>query len=231
MATLLLQSAGSALGAGLGGPIGAVLGQAAGTLAGAAIDRALFGSAPASVREGPRLTTLAGLASTEGAPIPRVYGRVRIGGQVIWATRFEEQAQVTRSGGSGGKGGLGGSAAPTQETSYAYFANLAIGLCEGPIAFVRRVWADGAELDVTRFTMRVYRGDETQAPDPLIVAKEGGANVPAYRGLAYVVFERLPLAEFGNRVPQLSFEVVKPVEGLASMIRGVDLLPGATEFG
>ena len=231
MATLLLQSAGSALGAGLGGPIGAVLGQAAGTVAGAAIDRALFGSAPASVREGPRLTTLAGLSSTEGAPIARVYGRVRIGGQVIWATRFEEQAQVTRSGGSGGKGGLGGSAAPAQETSYAYFANLAIGLCEGPIAFVRRVWADGAELDVTRFTMRVHRGDETQAPDPLIVAKEGGGNAPAYRGLAYVVFERLPLAEFGNRVPQLSFEVVKPVEGLASMIRGVDLIPGATEFG
>jgi len=40
-------------------------------------------------------------------------------------------------------------------------------------------------------------------PDPLMVAKEGEA--PAYRGLAYFVFERLPLADFGNRIPQLSF--------------------------
>ena len=234
MATLVLQSAGAAFGAGLGGPIGAVLGQTVGAVAGAAVDRALFGAGPTALREGPRLTTLAGLTSTEGAPIPRVYGRVRIGGQIIWATRFEEQSQVTRSGGSGGKGGMGGGGggAPAQETtSYAYFANLAVGLCEGPIAFVRRIWADGKEIDVTRLSLRVYGGDETQAPDPLIVAKEGADQAPAYRGLAYVVFERLPLADYGDRVPQLSFEVVKPVAGLGGMIRGVDLIPGATEFG
>ncbi len=233
MATLLLQSAGSALGAGLGGPVGAVLGQAAGSLAGAAVDRALFGSGPVAMREGPRLTTLAGLTSTEGAPIPRVYGRARIGGQIIWATRFEEQVQVTRSGGSGGKGAVmaSGSSTATEKTDYSYFANLAVGLCEGPIAFVRRIWADGKELDVTLYTIRVYKGDESQGPDPLIVAKEGADHVPAYRGLAYVVFERLPLAAFGNRAPQLSFEVVRPVQGLATMIRGVDLIPGATEFG
>ena len=101
MATLVLQTVGSALGASLAGPIGAVLGQTAGALAGAAVDRALFGAGPVSLREGPRLTALAGLASTEGAAIPRVYGRVRIGGQIIWATRFEERSEVTRSGGSG----------------------------------------------------------------------------------------------------------------------------------
>ena len=85
MATLVLQSAGSALGAGPGGPIGALLGQTAGAMAGAVVDRALFGSGPVSLREGPRLTTLAGLTSTEGAAIPRVYGRVRLGGQIIWS--------------------------------------------------------------------------------------------------------------------------------------------------
>ena len=232
MATLVLQSAGSALGAGLGGPIGALLGQTAGAMAGAVVDRALFGSGPVSLREGPRLTTLAGLTSTEGAAIPRVYGRVRLGGQIIWATRFEEQVEVTRSGGSGGKGGIGGGGAPAQQTTrYSYFANLAVGLCEGPIAFVRRVWADGVEMDRTLVNMRVYRGDRSQSPDPLIVAKEGADHAPAYRGLAYVVFERLALAEYGDRVPQLSFEVVRPVQGLGAMIRGVDLIPGATEFG
>ena len=85
-----------------------------------------------------------------------------------------------------------GAPAATQ-TEYAYYANFAVGLCEGPIAFVRRVWADGKEIDLTKIVMRAHLGDETQEPDPLIVAKEGADNAPAYRGLAYVVFERFPL--------------------------------------
>ena len=62
-----------------------------------------------------------------------------------------------------------------------------------------------------------------------MIAKEGEA--PAYRGLAYVVFERLPLADFGNRIPQLSFEIVRPVGALERMARAVTLIPGTTEFG
>ena len=40
--------------------------------------------------KGPRLSDLDVMASTEGAPIPRVYGRARLAGQVIWATKLEE---------------------------------------------------------------------------------------------------------------------------------------------
>ena len=46
-----------------------------------------------------------------------------------------------------------------------------------------------------------------------------------------MVFERLPLADFGNRVPQFSFEVIRPVDGLNRMVRAVCLIPGASEFG
>lgn len=106
-----------------------------------------------------------------------------------------------------------------------------MGLCEGQIAFVRRIWADGREIDLNAITMRVHSGSETQPADPLIVAKEGSVDAPAYRGLAYVVFERLPLADFGNRVPQFSFEVIRPVDGLNRMVRAVCLIPGASEFG
>ena len=225
MATLLLQTAGSALGEMVGGPIGGVIGKFAGTMAGAYIDNALMNGARAT--QGPRLTSLAGLASTEGSVIPRVYGRVRIGGQIIWATRFEEVAATTRSGAAGGKGGASG----PQTTTFTYYANIAVGLCEGQIAQVRRIWADGNEIDQTLFTIRVHRGSQTQDPDPLVVAKEGADHAPASRGLAYVVFERMPLANFGNRVPQLAFEVVRPVDGLATMIRAVDVIPSATEFG
>ncbi|KPH80581.1 baseplate multidomain protein megatron [Bosea vaviloviae] len=228
MATLLLQVAGSALGTALGGPIGAVIGQAIGGIAGARIDQSLLGGSGGTRRvEGPRLTEIDGLASSEGAAIPRVYGRSRIGGQLIWATRFEEEIKVsvtrTKSGGKGSP------KQKTVETTYSYYANLAIGLCEGRIAFVRRIWVDGRELDVTTVTMRVHDGDEGQEADPLIAAKEGGA-APAYRGLAYVVFERFPLGDYGNRVPQFAFEVVRAVEGLGGMIRAVTLIPGASEF-
>jgi hypothetical protein len=228
MATLLLQVAGSALGTALGGPIGGVIGQAIGGIAGAGIDQALLGDGAGNrIVEGPRLKEVSGLASTEGAAIPRVYGRVRLGGQLIWATRFEEEITltVTRSK-SGGKGGR---SQKTYETTYSYYANLAIGLCEGPIAFVRRIWVDGRELDVATVSMRLHAGHEEQELDPLIAAKEGG-EAPAYRGLAYVVFERFPLGDYGNRVPQFAFEVVRAVEGLGGMIRAVTLIPGASEF-
>jgi hypothetical protein len=229
MATLVLQTVGAAIGGSVGGPVGAVIGRAIGGTVGAAIDTSLLGGDARQV-EGPRLTDMGGLASTEGAPIPRLYGRAKLGGQLIWATRFLEvvNTDTQRSGSVGGKG-FGGPEVET--TTYSYFANLAIGLCEGPIAIVRRVWADGREIDLTTATMRVHRGTEEQEPDPLIVAKEGAENAPAYRGLAYVVLELLPLAPFGNRVPQFSFEVVRPVGGLPEMIRSVCLIPGASEFG
>ncbi|MBV1702653.1 MAG: glycoside hydrolase TIM-barrel-like domain-containing protein [Hyphomicrobiales bacterium] len=221
MATLLLQAAGTAIGTFLGGPVGAMVGRSVGGLLGSAIDARLLGGLTQSAAKMPRLLTMNGISSVEGTPIPRLYGKARVGGQVIWATRFLEV--TTHSQVSGGK-----STGP-RATTYSYYANFAVGLCEGPIAFVRRVWADGKELDLTLLNVRVYTGTETQTPDPLIIAKEGSA--PAYAGLAYVVFEMLPLTYFGNRVPQLTFEVVRPVAGLGAMVQAVDIIPGATEFG
>ncbi|TXM88293.1 hypothetical protein FV219_24730, partial [Methylobacterium sp. WL122] len=190
---------------------------------------ALFG-AGASPRyvAGPRLSDVAGLSSTEGDPVPRVYGRAKLGGTLIWATRPLEVANTAVERAAAPSKGGGGQ--KTVRTSYAYFANLAVGLCEGEIALVRRIWADGTELDRTAITCRVHVGAATQAPDPLIVAKEG-ADAPAYRGLAYVVFEGLPLADYGNRIPQFAFEVVRPVNGVAPLVRAVNLIPGASEFG
>lgn len=228
MATLFLQIAGAALGNSIGGAMLGAVGQAVGGIAGSMIDQSLLGGGGGRrIVEGPRLKEISGLASSEGAPIPRLYGRSRLGGQLIWATRFEEviTTTITRTK---PRGKSFQKAQKTYETTYSYYANLAVGLCEGPIAFVRRVWADGRELDLNSVTMRLHHGYESQQPDPLILAKEGVA--PAYRGLAYVVFERLPLAEYGNRVPQFSFEVVRRVEGLSGMIRAATLIPGASEF-
>jgi len=226
MATLLLQTAGAAI-----APVGSILGNIVGSVGGALVDAALAPRAATRYEIGPRLKAMDGVASTEGAAIPRVYGRARIGGQMIWATRFLEQTNVSLDGGSGNRGKGGGGSAQTVNVAYSYYANFAIGLCEGPIAFVRRIFADGNELDMTSLPIRIYRGDEEQLPDPLIVAKEGAENAPAYRGLAYIVFEQLALAPFGNRIPQFTFEVTRAVAGLGEMIRAIDVIPGATEAG
>jgi hypothetical protein len=232
MATLVLQTAGAVIGSFVGGPIGAAIGSTIGTVVGSTIDQALIGRAlgGGKTSQGSRLKDLDGISSSEGAAIPRLYGRARLGGQIIWATRFEEEVVRSKTKSRGGKGGIGGGLGKSQkQVSYLYFANVAIGLCEGEIAFVRRVWADGKLLDLTSVTMRVHRGSETQSADPLIVAKQGVSGTPAYRGLAYVVFERFPLEAYGNRLPQMTFEVVRPVHGLCQRIQAITLIPGSGE--
>src|SRR5690606_11327372 len=129
-------------------------------------------------------------SSTEGAAIPRIYGRVRLGGQVIWATDFEEEVRTTTETSGGGKGVSSGGGG-IERVEYRYYANFAVAICEGEISGLRRVWADGAEIDLSRYVTRFYRGSETQPVDSLISAREGRDQAPAYRGTAYVVFERL----------------------------------------
>jgi len=106
-----------------------------------------------------------------------------------------------------------------------------VALCEGEIDRIGRVWADGKDFDISELTFRLYAGTETQQPDSLILAKQGAGIVPAYRGLAYVVFERMPIAKFGNRLPQLSIEVIRAAGGAEAQVKAVNIIPGSTEFG
>ncbi len=229
MATIVLSSAGSALGSALlpsglsffGATIsGAAIGSAIGTMAGSYVDAQLFGSAASA--EGPRLNDLHVMSSTEGAPIPRAYGRVRLAGQVIWATNYREHASTRSSG--GGKGG-GSSASVTE---YSYSVSFAVALCEGEVARIGRVWADGKPLSLANVAWRLHPGGEAQECDPLIEAVEGAA--PAYRGTAYIVFEEMDVTAFGNRIPQLSFEVFRDLDDVEGLVRAVTVIPGAGEF-
>jgi hypothetical protein len=196
---------------------------------GRAIDDRLLGSGSEAIETG-RVDRFRLTETGQGAPIAQVFGRTRIGGQVIWASEFSQHSTVTGSG----KGG------PPQPrtTSYSYTVSLAIALCQGEISSVPRIWADGEEVSPGDLNMIFYRGTHDQMPDPLMEAIEGSGEVPAYRGTAYVVFENLPLEPFGNRVPQFSFEVVRgeqpdspdyPLD-LGQLVRGVALVPGTGEY-
>lgn len=218
MATLVLQAAGALIG-GVFGSLGATIGGAAGAIGGYLVDQAVIQSTRHVT--GARLRAMQPMRAEEGAPLPYVYGVARVSGTLIWATRFEEEKKTTRQGAKGGP----------RVTTYSYFANIAVAIAEGEIGGVRRIWVDGRELDQSGLEIRVHRGDEAQLPDPMIEAKQGDGDAPAYRGTAYVVFEHFPLKDYGNRIPQFHFEVMRPVGALAAGIRSVALIPGATEFG
>ncbi|CTQ34230.1 baseplate multidomain protein megatron [Jannaschia rubra] len=232
MATLVLGAVGAAVGGSLGGSIlgvsGAVIGRAVGATVGRVIDQSIMGSGSEAVEHG-RMDRLRLTGASEGSAIPRVVGRVRVGGQVIWATRFKEHREST---GGSGKGGP----KPPKQTTYSYSISLAMALCEGEIARVGRIWADGSEIARRSIQMRVYRGTEDQLPDALIEAVDGRGNAPAFRGTAYVVIEDLDLTPFGNRVPHLTFEVLRharaegQVASPAELIEGVALVPGTGEY-
>ena len=100
MASIILAAAGTAIGGSVGGSIlgvsAAAIGGAVGSIAGAAINSWLVASmAPTQRIAGQRLDTLQITASTEGAVIPRVYGAMRTGGNIIWATDFREESRTT----------------------------------------------------------------------------------------------------------------------------------------
>lgn len=244
MATLVLAAAGAAIGGSIGGTLfgvsAAVIGRAAGGLIGNYIDQSLFGGGSQTISRtvsGPRLDGLDVQKSAEGGGLPVVEGRGRVAGQIIWSTRLEEEtitSTTTSESGGGGKGGGGGGSitVETTTTEYRYYANFAVALTDCTVGRIRhfgRIWADGKLLDTSNFKIRYYYGTETQNPDPLIVAKDGAA--PAYRGVAYVVFERMRVDEFGRRLPNLAFEVFGQNGTMETLIKGVDIIPGATEFG
>lgn len=198
----------SAVGGALGGPIGSFVGL----MFGKWIDNKVLGLGPADIKqEGPRLENLLVQVSSYSAPIPRLYGTMRLAGNVIWARPIREQKLTDEiSGGCFGP--------DTTIVKYNYYGTFAIGLCQGPIDAILRIWADTKlvydnstinhdVVQIPRLSYRVYLGDETQTADPTMEHFEGVGNVPGYRGLAYVVFNDLHLAEFGNRIPNMSFEI------------------------
>lgn len=223
MAVLALGVVGSALGSAIG------IGASAGWLGGVMLGNLLFGGGKGQNIEGPRIDDLSVQTSTYGAPIPLVYGTMRISGNVIWSTPLKETRTVKRS--SGGKGG----GKKSSQTTYSYSVSFAVGLCVGPVATVRRIWADtkviyDATAGNTQATekypgiIRIHRGEENQEPDSTIEMHLGAGNVPAFRGLCYLVFTDLQLKDFANRIPNISAEVVAN----GDMVSDALILPPAT---
>lgn len=237
MASIVLQSVGSAIGNALIPGLGGILLGSLGRSVGGLIDAKLGLGAHI---EGPRLSNLAAQDSRYGAGLPIVYGNLRVAGNVIWASDLIETRHED-DGSGGGKGGGSGVAT----TTYSYSVHCAVALALGPIGGIATIWADskviyrngiwgngtaGADAPILRSllyknvgvadALAIHTGSPVQAPDPFLESVLGSGNVPAYRGIAYVVFENLQLANFGNRLPNLTFEIIPAQDSAAPVWLG-----------
>lgn len=212
--------AGGFLGSSAGLGFGIALGANIGFLAGSILGQILFPTPQVPHVFNPDVS-----ASTYGAPIPMAWGTIRLPGNMIWSIPIQETAH---SQNAFGKGALGGGSG---QTTYTYACSFAFAFCKGPATDVLRMWADGklvydknniGSLTVnpdgtyTRNylpypnvigTFRFYPGDENQIADSLIESYVGTGNESAHRGLCYIVFENIQLANYGNRIPSLTAEI------------------------
>ncbi|MGV2432284.1 MAG UNVERIFIED_CONTAM: hypothetical protein LVQ98_02655 [Rickettsiaceae bacterium] len=96
---------------------------------------------------------------------------------------------------------------------------------------IEKVWVNGILHDISQYNYRFYSGTKTQMPDPYIEKIEGKS--PAFRDLAYIVFENFPLHNFSNKIPHFSFEVtryIKDEKSLEHKIENLCIIPGSGEF-
>jgi hypothetical protein len=211
MAEIIIPIIGAIVGnAAISGTVLGLTGAQIGFMAGSIIAAYAFPrKLPTQV--GPRIDDRKVQSSTYGIPRAKVWGYVRVSGNVIWAADLEEVETATEYGGKGGGGGT--------QITYSYYGTFAVSIAEGPLHGVRKIWADQILIydatpgpdnlasSTTTLDFVFYPGSEDQLPDPTMEAALGVGNTPAYRGESYMVFNRIPLELYGNRLPSISVEV------------------------
>lgn len=135
-----------------------------------------------------------------GEVVPEVLGTTRLSGNIIYYDDFtpHEHKTTTRTGKGGGS--------KHTEITYTYTVACAIGLCEGPIQGIGKVWRDKEIYDYPneKIELTAYKGDYGQAPWPYVLSKHPDKALP-YSGLAYMAGV-VDLGERGS-LPQYNFEI------------------------
>jgi YVTN family beta-propeller protein len=107
-------------------------------------------------------------------------------------------------------------------------------------AGIRRIWADSVLLYDVRssspkaipydtFSLRIYDGAPFQDVDDTIEAAVGVGQVPAFRGLGYLLFKDFRITDFGGRIPNLNVEVVSTLPRIPVDAAPSGMAEGASE--
>ncbi|AHC39074.1 glycoside hydrolase/phage tail family protein [Ehrlichia muris] len=176
----------------------------------------------------PKINNLKIQTSIYGKMIPILYGTMRIAGNIIWIDKFK----VTTDKDIVIKNNPNKKSTSHSSTEYTYHTSLAIAICTGYVKKISKIWANSQLLDLNTLTYRFYQGTEDQEPDPLILKLMG--DVPAYRGLSYIVIEDFLLTDY--KIPNFTFEVTaQPTnyhyqEHITQKIKSIHIIPGSGEF-
>jgi hypothetical protein len=130
----------------------------------------------------PDFTALEIQTSVSTLPIPIVWGRNKIAANVLWYANFHA-APGGGGKGSGGEGGLFGGGGGA--TTYTYYADLIMGLCEGPINSIAYVYKNQSIYTLFSLGLGSFNGSTPQATWPYL-ASVYPYNALAYQGTAYV---------------------------------------------
>lgn len=149
-------------------------------------------------------TALSGMAfqsSAYGNPVPILYGTNRLTSNLLDYDDFWAYPSTTKIGGFMGMGGS------KVVTGYTYYANTIMGLCEGPVVAVSRVWNDQDILTLATaswYGTSLLTGARPQTAWGLWTTKHPAKALP-YSGTALVVSNSINLP--GGTLGNWGFEV------------------------
>jgi len=219
IATIVLGAVGAVAGFYTGGPGGALKGFQIGVAVGSLVDQM---TQPGQHQEVGRLTDLRVSGSSYGAFLTQSWGATRKPGNIIWSTSLVQHSNTQHQGGGSGGGGA-------STTTYSYTVSCAVslgraaGIAPNRHHRITRIWANDtvvydAASGTSPVTPRVYDGSQAAA-DTLILADKGAS--PAYTGQAYVVFQDFDLTNYGNQIPNFSFETATDPVTVGSIVSDV----------
>jgi hypothetical protein len=164
----------------------------------------------------PKYTGIQMQTSAQGLPIPIVYGANRIGVNLIWYNDFKRHAHS-----AGGKGGLMGGGKGGQ--TYTYTAAVIMGLCEGAITGIGKVWADKNKPTLTKLNLTLYTGTAAQVAFGYVTTKHP-SEARTYAYTAYLASSNYNLGSSPN-LPNHNFEVRGLFHGSLSPYSANDVNP------
>lgn len=137
--------------------------------------------------------------STYGLTVPVVCGTNRISSNIIDYYNFNAIAHTTTQ--KTGKGG----GSKVETTSYTYEVVVCLGLCEGPIKSIGKVWKNDNIVTLGDLNLTLFTGQIGQSPWAYTQGQGLTDHVLPYSGLSYVA-GKVDLGTSAS-LPQLGFEV------------------------